>query len=822
VEKEQIVQNLGSRDVPMILNTTPGVYASETGGGAGDSRINVRGFDQRNTAVLINGVPVNDMENGWVYWSNWDGLGDVTSSIQMQRGLGASNLAIASVGGTMNIQTDPAAKKAGITYKQEFGNANFLKGTLSLNSGRMNNGFAISAAVVRKVGNGIVDQAWTDAWAYYGAISYAMSKNHTIELYAVGAPQQHGQRRFTKPIEYYDSEYAAEIFRSEKLPEESIQTALEGQNYGRNFNAHWGPIFEYDANDLKEYYNGSTHDYPARTPYLNGEKADFNSSRVINEITNYFHKPQFNLNWHWSMSDNALLSTVAYVSIGRGGGTGTFSSSSGRVSLGTIGEGDYEGDHFVGSQDWQSLYNTNSTTLAGDADSALVAEGKVGANERKAGRVLRNSVNRHDWYGLLSTFDYRFNKQLKLTTGIDLRSYTGEHWREVRNLMGGDYILDDNDLSNGNDDDEVNRLGDKIDYHNDGFTRWYGGFAQLEGKKGNLTLVGTGSLSQTGYKRKDYFVDPNAHNEEGSKILPTESGWENFTGGTAKIGANYNANAAWNVFVNFGFLSTAPEFDAVFTVSHQLYENPLNEKTYSVEVGTGYRTTHSNTNINFYYTSWQDRSWSQSVDGADGITRFYRLLGIDARHYGIELDYTYKPMRWFDARLMVSIGDWTWLNDVETTVTSEVDPNDVATFNVFADGLKVADAAQKTLSIGATARPVKGLYVNATFTTFGDNFSQFDPEDRDDPNDRTQPWRIPNYSLTDLHFGYLLPFDISGKVKFELFGHVFNLFDRKYITDAVDNDSFIGRPTVTSHTAESATIHYGLERRFNLGFNIML
>ena len=67
---------LGSQDIPMILNTTPSVYTTQQGGGAGDARINVRGFNQRNVAVMINGVPQNDMENGWVYWSNWDGVGD--------------------------------------------------------------------------------------------------------------------------------------------------------------------------------------------------------------------------------------------------------------------------------------------------------------------------------------------------------------------------------------------------------------------------------------------------------------------------------------------------------------------------------------------------------------------------------------------------------------------------------------------------------------------------------------------------------------------------------------------------------------------------
>ena len=89
VSKEELEVRLGSQDIPMALNTTPSVYATQQGGGAGDARINVRGFNQRNVAVMINGVPQNDMENGWVYWSNWDGVADAANSIQLQRGLSA-------------------------------------------------------------------------------------------------------------------------------------------------------------------------------------------------------------------------------------------------------------------------------------------------------------------------------------------------------------------------------------------------------------------------------------------------------------------------------------------------------------------------------------------------------------------------------------------------------------------------------------------------------------------------------------------------------------------------------------------------------------
>ena len=67
VTKDEIALRLGSQDIPLAMNLVPSVYATNQGGGAGDARINVRGFNQRNVAVMINGIPVNDMENGWVF-----------------------------------------------------------------------------------------------------------------------------------------------------------------------------------------------------------------------------------------------------------------------------------------------------------------------------------------------------------------------------------------------------------------------------------------------------------------------------------------------------------------------------------------------------------------------------------------------------------------------------------------------------------------------------------------------------------------------------------------------------------------------------------
>ena len=58
---------VGNQEFPEIMRKTPGINVTKEGGGFGDSRINVRGFDQRNTAVMINGIPVNE-------YGKWLGL----------------------------------------------------------------------------------------------------------------------------------------------------------------------------------------------------------------------------------------------------------------------------------------------------------------------------------------------------------------------------------------------------------------------------------------------------------------------------------------------------------------------------------------------------------------------------------------------------------------------------------------------------------------------------------------------------------------------------------------------------------------------------
>ena len=78
-----------------------------------------------------------------------------------------------------------------------------------------------------------------------------------------------------------------------------------------------------------------------------------------------------------------------------------------------------------------------------------------------------------------------------------------------------------------------------------------------------------------------------------------------------------------------------------------------------------------------------------------------------------------------------------------------------------------------------------------------------------------------NYSLLDLHFGYRLV-EMSG-VAVSLNGHVFNLLNAKYISDADDNDNdkySVFDEEFMNHDSASAEVCFGLPRLLNLSLMI--
>lgn len=798
ISPTMVEEQLASQDIPLILNRTPGVYATQSGGGDGDARVNIRGFNQRNVAVLLDGIPVNDMENGWVYWSNWFGLDAVMRYTQVQRGLGASKLSIPSVGGTINIATKGIDNKKSVSLKQEFGSQGFLRTSLGLTSGRLKNGWGVTFAGSYKQGNGWIDQGYTEGWFYFLRVDKAIGK-HLISLTAMGAPQKHGQRIYKDYIATYDTVYAKDHGVTQSFIDNLIATG-QPVNLGVKYNPNWG------------YVNRA---------YITPTDTVFPGNEATSTANNFYHKPLFSLRDFWSVNEKLYVSNILYLSLGNGGGQ-SFSTTPGL-------------DEQTNQQYLQGFYNSNLNITPPYFNST-----------NKSTAILQNQMNNHFWLGLLSTFDYTLNKEFTISGGLDLRTYKGQHYRVIDDLFGGNYFLD---TGNENEDNLTSKkyVGDVIGYDNDALVRWAGIFGQLAYRHGKLSTFLNLTGSYSGYKRIDYFLpeqltvgdttmyigygttvtyDGVTYNSDSPGLQTNETPWKYIPGWTIKVGANYNLNETMNVFLNMGYLSKPQRFNNVYDRRNTLFKDIKNEQVKAVEVGYSYDIPRFTVNVNGYVTSWINKPADQALSlQIDGVNYSVNINDMNALHMGMEFEFVFDITDHLSLISILSVGDWKWTS-ADTARVYDNNGQQVGTRPFDAKGLYVGDAAQIQNMESLRWEIIRGLYASGAFTWFGKNYSEFNPLDYnpetnpwafDENGDPKQSWKMPNYFTIDFNAGYSW---WIKKVGIQLRASVINALNTKFINDAQNNDPYL----VNSSTfdANSAGVFFGLGRTFNLSLKLTL
>ncbi len=817
----EIQEELGSQDLPMILNSKPGVHATQTGGGDGDARITIRGFSQRNVGVMIDGVPVNDMENGWVYWSNWFGLDQITSQIQVQRGLGATKLAMPSVGGTMNIITQSTGGKREIKVKQEYGTGNFLRTSLSYKSGTLKNGWGVLFSGSYKQGNGWVDALNTQGGFYYLKIQKRI-KNHVVSLSGFGAPQQHGQRSFQQGISYWDKEYARKMFEGSDNLYGVITRFRNDQDTAAYLN---GLAAEgLDQNSVQQYMMNYVDTTGAENRGItHNEHWGYRDGKVFNERRNYYHKPQITLKDFWKINKKLSWSNIVYTSIGRGGGQRYFNSSS---TILYDENGQIAWDTIVRNNQEQTLFGQTYPTIDYAYDSTLL----------KSSQILSASVNNHFWVGGLSQFDFKANEKWNIAGGLDYRYYKGQHYNEILDLMGGEYFVND---QNQNAESPMKRVGDRIGrqpWHNDrdGLVQWAGAFAQAEYAYGRWSAFVNLSTVTNFYKGVDYFrgrqlvladttleigyhdtiaYQGNPYDRNSAGLRDHQTDWVHKTGFTAKAGANLNITEKQNIFLNVGYLSRTPQFSNVIdNQNNRVFDTLVNENIMAFEIGYGLRSKKVSLNFNGYFTRWENRPLPFGLtiqDPNDPLENIVvNIPGMDALHMGGEVDVAYRITKNLTLEGMVSIGDWTWRSAESVEVLG-----DTITFD--ATGVHVGDAAQSTYAGSVRWGFFKTGYVKLKYTYFDRYYSDFDPMSLTGATAGTDSWQLPGYGLMSFHAGYVLRFQKSALV---FKGNVFNLLNTMYISDARNNSNF--DTSDNDFNAQSASVFFGQGLRFNvsLGF----
>ena len=787
ISPQEIELKVGNQEFPEIMNSTPGVYATKQGGGYGDSRISLRGFDQRNTSFLINGQPVNDMENGWVYWSNWQGLTDVASGIQIQRGLGASRLAVPSVGGTVSIVTKAAQMEEGGSVSETVGNDGYVKTSINYNTGKNDNGWASSFLLSKWAGDGYVYGTQGEGWTYFGAIGYAPDdSDHALNLSLLGAGQWHHQRDAWVSIRDY-------------------------QNFG---------------SDHKE---GIDRRWNTDAGFLNGE--EYSMRR------NFYNKPLATFNWDWEISDNLTLNTSVYGSAGRGGGTGPRGQY---FRNGEINNHPYNADltqHYLidslgtrdenGFIDFDAVVAANVATTNGygttDSLTSSPFYGQlIGSNGyrdndvNRAVEVRRASMNSHDWVGAISNLEYH-NGNWRTSVGVDLRNYKGYHYRALNDLLGLDgyystgdensqgLIITEGSTIEANPFSNTGLNGPKLDYYNVGLVKWAGLNGLVEYDNDVVSAVVQAGVSNQSYQRVDYFDQP------GNVVSEVAT----LPGGYLKGGANYNLDERSNVFFNAGLISRQPNFDAVFpNYANNVNEDIENEQIKSIEFGYGFVSNNLTLNANVYSTSWGNRFTSRGFDvfindstSVEGTAQF---SGINSLHNGLELEATYRPTNRLKLNGMVSMGDWRYTKNFEAAIFDD-NNNEIGTGTLYVNGAKIGDAAQFTANAGVDYRignninvDMRYRFVDGLYADWGINNSDFYSPDN------AGALQLPSFGLADLGATVRL---FDNKATFRV--NVNNLFDTVYIAESNTNIHADDTSTTWNGVDVKNSVWFGFGRTWN-------
>ncbi len=756
-----IEEKLGTQEFPEVLKATPGVYVTKDGGGFGDAQTRIRGFESENVAMMINGVPMNGMENQKVYWSNWSGLSDVTSSMQVQRGLGASKVASPAVGGSINIITKSTDAKKGGFVSYAMGNDGYNKMLFSVSSGLTKDGWAFTLLGGKTWGDGYIMGTDFEGYNYFASVTKRFNDNHQLTLSAFGAPQWHNQRNYNNAL--------------------SIK--------------EWQRVQQYTGE---------------KSPYRYNPTFGYRKGQVFNSNRNSYHKPQISLNHLWQIDHKSSLSTALYASIGRGNGySGTGDSANRSKWYGaTNGKVNNTFRHPDGTFDYDAIDEMNAASTTG----SKMVMAKSMNNHEWYGLLSTYTTKFGEYLDFYGGIDLRYYKGLHQNIITDL--FSGQYFVDYnRNSVRPENNAAANDASFAK---QKLGVGDVVYRDYDGYVMSEGVFAQLEYNREKLSTFVSGSLSNTGYWRYDRFYYDEARAKSGKK---------NYLGGNIKGGANYNLTENHNIFFNAGFISRAPMFDTSFINSQNSHErNPdaRNEKVMSFELGYGYRSKVFSANVNAYYTQWKDKSLYDSyTDNGTGERYVLNMTGANAKHMGIEVDLEAKPTRWLSVTGMFSLGDWRWdglasgfyynmegqmVTGGGGEVITDMNKAEDYRYKIRMDNVNVGGSAQTTAALGLTVRPMEGLRIGLDWNFAARLFSDYDIDAGNATPGKeyqvAEPWKVPSYHVFDLNAGYTFDF---GKVRATLSGNINNLFDQEYIADAWDGSTW-----------EEATVFYGFGRTYSV------
>ena len=682
-----------------LLQSSKDIFVSTSGYVFGQTRFKIRGYNSEYTSVLINGIPVNDLETGRAYWGSWGGLNDATRNKVIETGITSSKYSFGGVGGITNMVTRASSFRKGVKLTYSSTNRSYRNRMMFIAStGLMDNGWAFTLSGSRRwAQEGYVEGTFYNAFSYFVAAEKKFNKSHSIGLIAYGSPNKRGKNGVSVQ-EAYD---------------------LAGTNY---YNPYWG--------------------------FQNGEKRN---SRISN-----YHQPMLMLSHYWTINAETSLTSSVYYTFGRGGSTALDwydaadprpdyyknLPSDGRDFNGltplerqklwendeTFRQLDFDHFYFVNRK---NLYTINNL----DGDSAKSHTGYL------SNYIIEGRRNDKSHFGAKFDLNRELTDNITLSGGLNLSWYKGYKFKVVEDLMGGEFYLDvdkyaERDFADPttaqNDLNHPNKLileGDKFGYDYTANINNYLLFVQSDFVYDKIDFYVGGSFSydefwRTGHMRNGKFPENSFGDSEK----------QNFLNFGLKGGATYKITGRHMIDANILYMTRAPYFRTAYVSARtreQVVTGLTNEKIMSGDVSYIFRSPYIKSRLSLYYTNFVDQIYSRSFYHEE-LRSFvnYQMTGVDKVHYGIEIGIEGKISQNFTLTAVLAHGEYSYNSRPTATISVDNIAQVLSNRTVYLKNYMVGGFPQTAGSIGIKYFSSKYIFAGFNINYYDNIYLDINPDRR--------------------------------------------------------------------------------------------
>jgi hypothetical protein len=684
--------------VSSSLNASRDAFLSTATFVFSNARFRIRGYDYENFTTYMNGIPVNDLEDGGVFWGQWGGLNNVMWNRDNSIGLQPTTYTFGGIGGAYSIDNRASKQRKQLQVSYAATNRSYRHRLMATYStGLMKKGWAVSVSASRRWANeGYVQGTFYDGYSYFLSVEKLIGEKHSLALTALGAPTRNG-RSAAATQEMYD---------------------LAGTNY---YNPNWG--------------------------YQNGKKR--------NAVVGNTHQPMFILTHEWKINNQSSLLTSAGFTFGKSARTALdwnnasdprpdyyryLPSHIEDSTLQAVAEKIMRENETERQIQWDRLYEANAMSWE-TIDSVDGIAGNTVTGKR-ARYIVENRVQDTKRFNLATTYNNSINDHIAVTAGLNYQMQITENYKVVEDLLGADFYVDVNQFAERdfrdsfsfaqNDLNHPNRIlkqGDKFGYNYVQNIHKAAVWGQGNFKFNHVDFFVAIELSNTTYWRDGkYRVGLFPNSSYGKSAV------QSFFNYSFKGGVTYKIDGRNYLFANGAYITRAPYFENAFVsprTRNQLVAGLESEKIYSAEVGYIFRSPRVKLKADFFFAQFNDATKTMSYYHDDLRTLVnYTLTDIDTRHLGMELGAEVKIYKGFSANAVVSLGRYTYINRPTATITQDNNETVLSNETVYAKNFNVAGTPQAAMSLGINYRDPKFWFFNIYFNYYDWMWLDFNPSRR--------------------------------------------------------------------------------------------